>query len=87
MAVNKTTSQMPVSPWEDLVTIKLFKDNDNYRDDVFVSVNGHNYQIQRGVAVQVPRCIAEVIAQSEQQDHAVSMMIDKLERDYEQAGR
>lgn len=86
MADNKTT-KAPASPWEDLVTIKLFKDNDNYRDDVFVAVNGHNYQIQRGVAVQVPRCIAEVIANSEQQDHTASMMVDQLERAYEQSGR
>ena len=37
-----------------LVTVKLFKDNDRYKDDVFVSVNGNNFQIQRGVEVKVP---------------------------------
>ena len=36
------------------MTIRLFKDNERYRDDVFVSVNGRTFQIKRGVEVQVP---------------------------------
>ena len=32
-----------------LVNIRLFKDNRNYAGDVFVSVNGESYLIQRGV--------------------------------------
>ena len=30
------------------VAVKLFKDNDKYSSDVFVSVNGNNYLIRRG---------------------------------------
>lgn len=37
------------------VTIQLFKDNEKYKDDVFVAVNGHSYQIKRGVKVEVPQ--------------------------------
>ena len=37
-----------------LVNIRLFKDNRNYAGDVFVSVNGESYLIQRGVTVAVP---------------------------------
>ncbi len=70
------------SPWEDMVSIRLFKDGDNYRDDVFVAVNGHNYQLQRGVSVQVPRCVADVLAHSQQQDHAATMLVEQLEREY-----
>lgn len=77
----------PPSPWEDKVSIRLFKDDVNYRDDVFVAVNGHSFQIQRGVEVEVPRCIAEVIANSEVQDHAASMLIERLEREYEQKAK
>ena len=36
------------------VRIKLFKDNSRYKGDLFVSVNGVNYKIRRGVEVEVP---------------------------------
>ncbi|PZD95232.1 hypothetical protein DNH61_11775 [Paenibacillus sambharensis] len=28
----------------------------------FVSINGHNYQIQRGVEVEVPESVAEILS-------------------------
>ena len=40
-------------PGEELVTVQLFKDNDKYRDDLFVAVNGERILIQRGVPVQM----------------------------------
>ena len=33
------------------VRIRLFKDNSRYKEDLFVSVNGVNYKIRRGVEV------------------------------------
>ena len=36
------------------VRIRLFKDNSRYKGDLFVSVNGVNYKIRRGVEVEVP---------------------------------
>lgn len=48
--------------------IFLFKDNNEYKDDVFVSVNGENYHIQRGVEVEVPDYIAEVLRNQQRQD-------------------
>lgn len=51
----------------ELVKIKLFKDNDKYSEDVFVSVNGNNFLIQRGVEVEVPRYVEEVIRNAEEQ--------------------
>lgn len=56
------------NPLEELVTIRLFKDNERYRDDVFVSVNGRTFQIKRGVEVQVPRYVQEVLDNSMSQD-------------------
>ena len=35
---------------EEKVRIRLFKDNGRYKSDLFVSVNGVNYKIRRGVA-------------------------------------
>lgn len=49
-------------------TIRLFSDGGKYKGDLFVSVNGVNYQIKRGVTVQVPPEVAEVIQHSEEQD-------------------
>ncbi len=40
---------------EKKVKIKLFKDNSRYKGDLFVSVNGTNYKIRRGVEVEVPQ--------------------------------
>ena len=31
------------------------------QDDVYVAVNGKSYQIKRGVEVEVPACVAEVL--------------------------
>ena len=42
------------------VRIRLFKDNSRYKGDLFVSVNGVNYKIRRGVEVEVPPEVAEV---------------------------
>ena len=53
---------------DEMVSIRLFSDNGRYKGDLFVSVNGVNYQIKRGVTVQVPPEVAEVIQHSEEQD-------------------
>lgn len=62
----------------DKVTIKLFKDNKKYKEDVFVSVNGENFLIQRGVEVEVPRYIKEVLDNSFKQDIETSTLIETL---------
>lgn len=54
--------------YNELVTIELFKDNERYKDDVFVGHNGRTYQIQRGVPVQVPRKVALILEQSKIQN-------------------
>lgn len=78
----KTGKAAATDPWNDLVTVKLFKDTGNYKDDVFVSVNGHNYLLQRGVPLKIPRCVAEVLQHSEEQDRLASLTVEKLETDY-----
>lgn len=60
---------------EKLVKIKLFKDSYKYKDDVFVSVNNRNWLIQRGVEVEVPECVAEVLERSIEQDNATAELI------------
>jgi hypothetical protein len=50
------------------VAVKLFRDNDRYKDDVYVAVNGQNCLIKRGEWVKVKRKFALVLDQSEIQD-------------------
>ena len=51
-----------------MVRIHLFKDNGRYSGARFVSVNGEAYLIQRGVDVEVPKAVAEVLRHSEEMD-------------------
>lgn len=72
---------------EDLVYVRLFKDGDKYKDDVFVAVNGRAYQIQRGVTVKVPRYVADVLEQSMEQDNATANLIEQESSSYEADAR
>lgn len=65
---------------EKMVKIHLFKDNKNYNGDVFVAVNGRTFQIQRGVDVEVPECVAEVLRNSETQNAEAVRLMDDLGR-------
>lgn len=53
----------PGPPERKMVKIKLHKDRHTYAD-VFVSVNGERWLIQRGVEVEVPDYIEEAIRHS-----------------------
>ena len=63
--------------YNELVEVKLFKDNNKYKDDVFVAVNGENCVIKRGERVQVKRKFAEVLDNSDLQDYETSKLIEK----------
>ena len=60
------------------VTVILNKDNNRCKDDLTVTVNGTNYQIQRGVSVMVPRCVALVLERSNKQEIAAQAYLDSL---------
>ena len=64
---------------EEKVRIKLFTDNGRYKGDLFVSVNGVNYKIRRGVEVEVPRAVAEVLEHSQRQDDLTAARIAAAE--------
>ena len=50
---------------EKMVTIKLPRERKD-QEDVFVSVNMRTWQIKRGVPVEVPACVAEVLQHQEE---------------------
>lgn len=50
---------------EKTVKIKLPRER-REQEDVFVGVNEHTWLIKRGVEVEVPQCVAEVLMNREQ---------------------
>ena len=57
------------TPKEKLVKIRIPKIKAN-QEDVFVSVNERTWIVKRGVEVEVPECVAEVIRhQEEMREH------------------
>ena len=52
---------------KDTVKIRLPFLPNHEDEEVFVSVNGYRYQIQRGVDVEVPKFVAEALHNSERQ--------------------
>ena len=63
--------------------IRRFKDNEKYKDDVFVAVNGERVQIRRGELVHIKRKFADVLEQSMRQDTATANMIERQSAEYE----
>lgn len=57
---------------EELIKIRLPRSREE-DDDVYVSVNDRSWLIKRGVTVEVPACVAEVLRHQE----------DALEKAYE----
>ena len=57
------------------VEVKLFQDNDRYRDPVFVGCNGETIAIQRGQRVKIRRKFAEILDNSDKQDYETGLLI------------
>ena len=59
------------------VEVRLFKDNDKYKDDVYVAINGKNCLIRRGVWTRIRRKFALLLDQSEIQDLRTAELIEQ----------
>ena len=68
---------------EEMVAIRLFKDANKYSDDVTVCVNGRVWKIQRGVTVEVPKYVADVLERSQDQDAQTADLINGQQREYD----
>ena len=78
----KTTKTISVKDYyNELITVKLFKDNNRYKDDVFVAVNGVGMIVPRGIEVKIPRKYAEALFNSEQQNSFAAWYQAKLQSD------
>lgn len=58
--------------------IRLYKDNDKYKRDVQVIINGKAYLIQRGVEVEVPCAVAEVLEHAQDQSQRAIELSDAI---------
>ena len=72
---------------EELVEIRLFKDNGKYKDDVYVGVNDENVLIRRGEKVMIKRKFAEILDLSDLQDAKTADLIDKKVKDFEKKSK
>ena len=70
---------------EESVTIQLFKDGKDYKDDLFISVNNKRWQIKRGLPVTVPRKVMLLIADSEIQSIKAAEYSDQKQNEYQKA--
>ena len=81
----QSQSQSATSYLDELVAVKLFRDNDRYKDDVYVAVNGHNCVIKRGEWVKIKRKFAMVLDQSEIQDMKTAEMLEAEQSRFREA--
>ena len=78
---DKKKSEVKNDPNE-LVEFEAFKDDDKYKDDIYVAVNGRRWQIKRGVPVKIPRYVYEVIKNSAEQDRATADLMERESSKY-----
>lgn len=75
-------TEMAAPDPEELVPIYLFRDNEKYKDDVFVAVNGEGCLIQRGKQVMIKRKFAQVLQQSMEQDAKTADLITRQAEEF-----
>jgi hypothetical protein len=64
------------------VPVTLFKDNNKYKDDVPITVNGETILIQRGIQVMIPRKFYNALVNSQMQDTAAANHMTALADQY-----
>jgi len=88
MAKNENTARAVEKSADDgTVEVRLFRDSDKYRDDVFVAVNGRAIQIRRGETVRVGKEFAEVLENSMRQENAAADIMERESTGYREQAR
>ena len=64
------------TPKEKMVKIKIPRTKAN-QEDVFVSVNERTWIVKRGVEVEVPECVAEVLQHQEEMLEHIMLSAEK----------
>lgn len=71
----------------DLVRFTLFRDAGKYSEPVTVVLNGKIWRFERGVELEAPKDVYEIIMHSEYQNNATARMIADKERDWEEKSK
>lgn len=71
-------SKVACDPMKEMVSIFLPRATGNEENFLFVALNGKGYTIMRGQHVQVPKPIADIVAESERQRDRQITYIDML---------
>lgn len=83
MAEKKTaTKAINKIKGEELVEVELFRDNKDYKDNVFVAVNGESCVIARGRKVKIKKKFADVLANSMRQDIKTARLMDNKSNEF-----
>lgn len=82
----KAQREAEIARGEELVEVKLFKDNDKYKEPVFVGCNGETVAIERGVKVKIKRKFAEILENSDKQDYETSKLIERKSNEFANSG-
>lgn len=77
-ASNKRTVQESAGK-DESETIFIPKGGRNEENFVIVTINGKRWKIQRGVSVEVPKCVAEVYKHSLAQQASADEYLDSIE--------
>ena len=86
MATKVNTKKSVKTDENTLVEIELFRDNRDYKDNVFVAVNGESCVIARGKKVKIKKKFADVIENSMRQDIKTARLMDnKSDEFYQEA--
>ena len=64
---------------EKLVKIRIPRERDR-QGDVYVSINERSWLIKRGVEVEVPECVAELIRNAEEAEEASYAFADSVKK-------
>ena len=67
--------------------IHLFQDDNRYSGDVFVGLNGIGYNIKRGVDVEVPKGVAEILENQARAREEATRRSTQLQSEFEEETR
>ena len=70
------------APEPKFVKLRLFKDGFKYKEAMFVGVNGRTWLIPRGVEVEVPDYVAEVVNRSQEEDQRMEDFLREKEEEF-----
>ena len=62
------------------VPYMAFKDDDKYKDDITIIVNGRNFIIKRGVIVNIPRYVVAVLESKDRELRSANKYIEEAEK-------